>query len=635
MKKILFFILLIVSIQSFGQGTYKGESKIGEIIYYDGYFIKNNHFTTTPTGFQTRIVNERIQGGFMVDSLMIMPRYSDTTEANLHKRFDTCGSYFFSYTKDSVYYRACNPKRWICLGSGGGSGGFFNPDQTSTGNTSHDANYKSFDVTKMLSGHWKAGTGVNYMDEAYDSTYHAMVVQNGSDFYGWEANKGTGNKFMKLFARTSSKDGILTVKGDSIVFDQTDGDYRFKHLTSGSAGDSIMVVGTDGKAKKMSGVAYNFTSLADWDLLRYKSSTNEFVNYKSTYIDPSTPTLVQLVRDTVTGEQFHIPVSGSSSGIQELDTLTDLDSASGNAAIIDGRLWIKNSSVGSWSRQAYDTTYTPTVELLLDTYSGAAAALSLRLLRTAYSGSAIRVRRSSDNAEQDIGFVSGYLDTASLKTFVGANDGRIVTWYDQSGNSIDGSQSTSGNQPYILTSGAFLYVNGNVTIDFGDDTNPYYLVLPTGFLNGATSLSYFHVAKIANWLSSNGGVFAPSNTNSLGLEVLQLGATFGYTCLRINGTQRSNTSPPDNLWQDNIQSLTSIFGNASSVAAFNNSASVSIASSAAMPSLNFNGVYAIGIYNSTATDMSGNIQELVIYTTDKTSDRTGIEGNINTFYTIF
>ena len=58
--------------------------------------------------------------------------------------------------------------------------------------------------------------------------------------------------------------------------------------------------------------------------------------------------------------------------------------------------------------------------LLLDTYTGAAAAYSLRKLRTAYSGSAIRVRRSSDNTEQDIGFTSnGDLDTSVLQTFVG------------------------------------------------------------------------------------------------------------------------------------------------------------------------------------------------------------------------
>ena len=60
--------------------------------------------------------------------------------------------------------------------------------------------------------------------------------------------------------------------------------------------------------------------------------------------------------------------------------------------------------------------------LLLDTYSGETVAYSLRKLRTDYSGSAIRVRRASDNTEQDIEFdSSGNLDVNSIKNFVGYN----------------------------------------------------------------------------------------------------------------------------------------------------------------------------------------------------------------------
>jgi lysophospholipase L1-like esterase len=97
MKKILFAILVLIGINSFGQ---------------------------VPTGFQVRIVRERIQGKLMVDSVFYVPRYTDTVQANLHRlTVDTCGAMFFSYTKDSLYYRACNPKRWITVGSGG----FSNP----------------------------------------------------------------------------------------------------------------------------------------------------------------------------------------------------------------------------------------------------------------------------------------------------------------------------------------------------------------------------------------------------------------------------------------------------------------------------------------------------------------------------
>jgi hypothetical protein len=52
---------------------------------------------------------------------------------------------------------------------------------------------------------------------------------------------------------------------------------------------------------------------------------------------------------------------------------------------------------------------------LLDDYPTAAAAYSLRKLRNGYSGNAIRVRRSSDNAELNIGFVANELDTAHLQ----------------------------------------------------------------------------------------------------------------------------------------------------------------------------------------------------------------------------
>lgn len=51
--------------------------------------------------------------------------------------------------------------------------------------------------------------------------------------------------------------------------------------------------------------------------------------------------------------------------------------------------------------------------------SGVTAAYSLRKAVSSYSGNAIRVRRSSDNTEQDIGFVSGILDTSSLASFAG------------------------------------------------------------------------------------------------------------------------------------------------------------------------------------------------------------------------
>lgn len=98
---------------------------------------------------------------------------------------------------------------------------------------------------------------------------------------------------------------------------------------------------------------------------------------------------------------------------------------------------------------------------ILDTYGSAKVAYSLHQLSSTATN-ACRVRRSSDNAEQDIGFVAGDLDTTSLLSFVGAGDGFVVKMYDQSGNANDAAQTTGIYQRYIVQSGSLVVygVNG-------------------------------------------------------------------------------------------------------------------------------------------------------------------------------
>jgi len=114
-------------------------------------------------------------------------------------------------------------------------------------------------------------------------------------------------------------------------------------------------------------------------------------------------------------------------------------------------------------------TNIPGVGALLDLYPNAAAAYSLRKLRAAYTGSAIRVRRSSDNAEQNIGFSgAGGLDTSALTTFCGSGNGFVTTWYDQSGNNLNFYNSTALYQPQVYSNGTILkmqFVNKGLRTD--------------------------------------------------------------------------------------------------------------------------------------------------------------------------
>lgn len=134
------------------------------------------------------------------------------------------------------------------------------------------------------------------------------------------------------------------------------------------------------------------------------------------------------------------------------------------------------------------------------------AAYSLRKLRNAYTGNAIRVRRSSDNAEADIGFTtSGDLDTAALLTFVGSGSGFVTTWYDQSGNGRNATQTTAGNQPRIVNSGAIETQNGLPVVSF-DGTNilntPSFILgdtVVTVARRSATNQPVVEGASVGSW----------------------------------------------------------------------------------------------------------------------------------------
>lgn len=87
-----------------------------------------------------------------------------------------------------------------------------------------------------------------------------------------------------------------------------------------------------------------------------------------------------------------------------------------------------------------------------------------KLISTATA--AIRVRRSSDNAEADIGFDGDDLDWAALASHVGANSGYVRTIYDQTGNSHHAQQATNSKQPRIVNAGV---ADARIMFDGSDD----------------------------------------------------------------------------------------------------------------------------------------------------------------------
>lgn len=272
----------------------------------------------------------------------------------------------------------------------------------------------------------------------------------------------------------------------------------------------------------------------------------------------------------------------------------------------------------------YSTTFSViTADVkLLDTYgANCAAAYSLRLIRTAYAGAAVRVRRT-DNTETDIGFSGGNFDTTALKTFTGANSGFITTWYDQTGNTQHLTQTTNGNQPRIVNAGVVdrdpvtgwpaIYSSGAVSamslfkaFTLNQPVNFFlvwhyvsYTATEQTVVDGYGALAMFrHDASLNNRMNVYAGATMTSTIpvatgNTYLMSVLWDGAS-------------------SNVWQDGASFAT---GNAGT----NNPSGVML----------FN-------YQGDGRPINGYISEFITYSASQTANLTGINGDMNGYYVIY
>ncbi len=163
--------------------------------------------------------------------------------------------------------------------------------------------------------------------------------------------------------------------------------------------------------------------------------------------------------------------------------------------------------------------------LRLNVFDTAAAAYSMRIPGgSTYSDPLIRVRRSSDNAESDIHAVltadsagNRWLDTAALLAFVGAGNGFVTTWYDQSGNGRNAVQAAAGNQPRIVNAGVVDAMNGRPCVVSTTDTTG--LSFSGGQVSSGVTLNAVG-ASTANQVNNNVVMGLGNGTNAIGTGVV-------------------------------------------------------------------------------------------------------------------
>ena len=270
---------------------------------------------------------------------------------------------------------------------------------------------------------------------------------------------------------------------------------------------------------------------------------------------------------------------------------------------------------------------TPFTTGLLEFYPGAAAAYSLRQLRRSVFPYAIRVRRSSDSTEQDIGFNSnGELDTNALLDFADGGDAWVSVWYDQSSNGNDAVQDTPSAQPQIVSSGSVITQNGKPTLNF-DGTDTFNV--GSSDLYGQTRLdAYCYMYGTDNVhimfsQAASGSNYSYAVHDDSPSKILASAYADASSKIYVNGSDINvieGTTTRDDLH-------TAIITNG----AANSNGAIIVHEDVQTTSWTD---FKISAYANVWT-YTGKMSEILLYNSDQSAKRTAIESNINDFYSIY
>jgi hypothetical protein len=237
-----------------------------------------------------------------------------------------------------------------------------------------------------------------------------------------------------------------------------------------------------------------------------------------------------------------------------------------------------------------------------------AAAYSLRSFDSAADPNVVNVRRSSDSATSD--FKASEVSDGTLTTWVGSgNDGHVTKWHDQGGTN-HAAQAAAASQPKIVDGGVLVTDgSGNPAIigDGVDDT----LVHPT--LTNELDSSDFLVTAAYKDEVAMGIVGAVPR-----LYLSQSSMSY-YTLGTIAYTSQTDR---------NVVSF-QVLGNTQEV--FGNGASLGTASQTQVDI----GQNMFNVLQAGSSFSAKPLMEVVVFGNNQSTNRTGIEKNINDTYTIY
>ena len=242
----------------------------------------------------------------------------------------------------------------------------------------------------------------------------------------------------------------------------------------------------------------------------------------------------------------------------------------------------------------------------------------LALLNSDYSGNCVTVRRASDNATQDIGFDGQDLDIAALESFCTGTDGFVSVWYDQSGNGKNATQTTASSQPKIVSAGSVILENGKPTI-ISDGVDDY---LQSGIISFTNPVTMF----IVNRKISGANTMTGLNNGAAVIGLLSLSTGYVYY---QQGPQFSPNLGDNN--QNLLYAKTSTTGTDWELA----SNGISVTNSGENVGTTTPNQITISARGNGAQSMNAATQAFIVYDSDQSGNRTGIETALNDYYNIY
>jgi hypothetical protein len=264
---------------------------------------------------------------------------------------------------------------------------------------------------------------------------------------------------------------------------------------------------------------------------------------------------------------------------------------------------------------------------LIDTYASACGAYSLRELTTAWAGQpVVEVRRTFDGAYSD--FTASEITDGTLATWCQGTSAFVRTWYDQSGNGIDVTQTTEANQPRIATAGVVESDNGKPAINFDTTAAGFSNAGNFDYEGGVSWYAVTHTTVNSSqdriWCDDIIGAQGFVIFYTSGLYFLNDGA--GY----INHTASGATT------NKQLRSYNFDESQGSYVYGFNGSSTAGSFGTwgGSIEKIDTANI-GVGQAGAGGHSYQGKMQELIIYPNYQLHNKENIERNINEFYSIY